>query len=163
MSTWLQARAVRKTATKGPNPVWISARKNVNQSRRRRLARDAAGCASTALDASVRLAGSFSPRSSQSTGSVVVIVEVDSVLAPVPSREGQRRPDHRTCQPPRSLLLPEHPAITNPRTTLGSGRIRECPSHPMGTILRIWLRIGDGEVHPPSVVPTLTAVLHTSC
>ena len=114
MSTWLQARAVRKTATKGPNPVWISARKNVNQSRRRRLARDAAGCASTALEASVRLEGAFSPRSSQSTGSVVVIVEVDSVIAPVPSGEGQRRPYHRMCQPPRSLLLPEHPAITNP-------------------------------------------------
>jgi len=115
MSTWLQARAVRKTATKGPNPVWISARKNVNQSRRRRLARDAASCASTTVvDAGATLPDGDSARPSQSTGSVVVIVEVDSVIAPVPSGEGQRRPYHRMCQPPRSLLLPEHPAITNP-------------------------------------------------
>ena len=50
MSTELQACAVKKTVTKGPNPVWISARKKVNQSRLRRLTRDAAGRGDTVQD-----------------------------------------------------------------------------------------------------------------
>jgi hypothetical protein len=56
MSTWLQACAVKKTVTNGPNPVWMSAKKKVNQSRLRRLARDVTGCAAAAaLDAGAKL------------------------------------------------------------------------------------------------------------
>jgi hypothetical protein len=128
MSTWLQARAVRKTVTKGPNPVWMSARKNVNQSRQRRLARDATGRASAPVDVGVRLGGSFSPRSSQSTGRVVVIVDVDSVIAPASSREGQRRLRYRMRQPQFPFVVIEAPRHLEPKIALGY--IRESSNRP---------------------------------
>ena len=47
MSTCVHFSVVRKTATKGPNPVWMSATKNTSQSRARLLG---ANAVSLALD-----------------------------------------------------------------------------------------------------------------
>src|ERR1700733_174422 len=43
IETWVHFCVVRYTAMNGPNPVWTSARKKMNQSRPRRLWRDGAG------------------------------------------------------------------------------------------------------------------------
>src|SRR5262249_3145637 len=106
-----------------------------------KLALDAAGRTSAAtLDTGTKLREAFSPRLSQSTGSVVVIVDLDSVIAPAPSREGQRRSRYRMRQPQSPFVVVEASSRCEP--SMASGYTRESSNRSKRAILRKWLRIG---------------------
>src|SRR5437867_12875120 len=115
-------------ATKGPKPVWMSARKNVNQSRPRALARAAASCTTGAVgfaaadDAKPASARRPSRPPSNSSASA------DSPMSPAPSGKygvGFGRVP-RAIGPPHLLRRPIPAKPDTGRRSRAYGLLRVC-------------------------------------